>query len=165
MRKVYVIEEDDFHQRKLNLICTYSALYIHCEFVLLAWLHVFSNIAGIVRKSRIKKSRLSHGNSVPMFVYFKAFKFDFKPLLFLPWESQNLIWSRLSFQTFSKMQGTTPKRKKKNVGWLLLCLQCSLLGCLSYHSSRITKNLMCCISSRLTRGRNSFCGSIFMLEH
>lgn len=88
----------------------YSALYT--EFILYVCLFVFSCISEIVRNPRIKYIR-SHGHLVPMFLCFQVFKFNFNPLLFLPWESQNLIWSRLSFQTFSKMQGTIPKRKKK----------------------------------------------------
>lgn len=88
----------------------YPAFYT--EFILYVCLFAFSCIFEIVRNPRIKYIR-SHDHLVPMFLCFQVFKFNFNPLLFLPWESQNLIWSRLSFQTFSKMQGTIPKRKKK----------------------------------------------------
>lgn len=137
----------------------YSALYT--EFILYVCLFVFSCISEIVRNPRIKYIR-SHGHLVPMFLCFQVFKFNFNPLLFLPWESQNLIWSRLSFQTFSKMQGTIPKRKKKMQAGFYFVF--SVLGCLYYHSSWIAKNLMCCISRHLAKGRNSFCGGISMLE-
>lgn len=135
----------------------YSVLYPECFVCLLVCfqLHFWD-----CRKSSDKIYALFHGHLIPMFLYFQV-KFDFNPLLFLPWESQNLIWSRLSFQTFSKMQGTIPKEKEMQAGFYFVF---SVLGCLYYHSSWITKNLMCCISRHLATGRNSFCGGISMLE-
>lgn len=103
---------------------------------------------------------LSHGHLVPMFLYFQVFKFDFNPLLFPPWESQNLIWSRLSFQTFSKMQGTIPKEKKCRLAFTLSSV---LLAASITTVAELLRTLCAALVVVLLR-ENSFCGGISMLE-
>lgn len=146
--KVYVIEEEDFHQRKLNLIClTWLYTFTVNLFCLLTC--YWSNVAGIVRKSVIKNL-----DSLVVIRYLcscilRLSSLTLTPCFFFLGNPRTLYGQDSAFRLSVKCKAPLQK-EKKNAGWLLICLQCSLLGCLYYHSSRITKDLMCCISSHLT---------------
>lgn len=126
----------------------YSALYT--EFVSFVGLFVFSCIFEIVRNPSIKYMRSL------MVIWYKCsciFRFLSLTLTlcsFFLGNPRTLYGQDLAFRLSVKCKAPFQKKKKMQAGFYFVF---SVLGCLYYHSSWITKNLMCCISRRFAKGK------------